>query len=228
MSENDIGPKNFSLLQKIFVANTKIEYLNIADCLIDGNQTRILCRSLKANRKLQYFYLRNCDIKDVGSEAIAELIENNDNLKELEVFKCAISSKGGRAIEGALRSNFCIEKLSIGDNHLGKEQLHDIQQSVIFNTQYNQMKDSNRKFEGFAHKLIAESLKEWASKSTFVQEKLNQRLHIDNKDELDALIAECYFSDTTFINKDEFQIKGTESLMTSQSEPMGSFSKEPK
>ena len=78
------------------------------------------------------------------------------------------------------------------------------------------MKEANKKFEGFAHKLIAESLKEWASKSKFVQEKLNQRLHIKQGDELDSLIAQCYFSDTTFINKEEFQIQNTESLRESQ------------
>ena len=55
------------------------------------------------------------------------------------------------------------------------------------------MKDSNKKFEGFAHDLIAESLKEWALESKFVQDKLDQRLKIDNKDELDDKIAKAYF-----------------------------------
>ena len=73
--------------------------------------------------------------------------------------------------------------------------IEQIQQSVIFNTQYNQMKDSNKKFEGFAHDLIAESLKEWAQESQFVQDKLDQRLKIDNQDELDKLIAKAYFKD---------------------------------
>lgn len=36
ISENDIGPKNFNLLQPIFKKNVKITYLNIADCKIDG------------------------------------------------------------------------------------------------------------------------------------------------------------------------------------------------
>jgi len=34
------------------------------------------------------------------------------------------------------------------------------------------MKDSNKKFEGFAHNLIAESLKKWAGHSKFVAAKL--------------------------------------------------------
>ena len=34
------------------------------------------------------------------------------------------------------------------------------------------MKESNKKFEGFAHNLIAESLKRWAKNSTFVADKL--------------------------------------------------------
>mgnify|MGYP002396097479 FL=1 len=67
LSENDLGPKNFSLLQKIFKVNTKIESLNIADCWIDGEQTDYLCQSLKKNTKLKYLYLRNCRIGDRGS-----------------------------------------------------------------------------------------------------------------------------------------------------------------
>ena len=38
------------------------------------------------------------------------------------------------------------------------------------------MKDSNKKFEGFAHHLIAESLKRWAHQSNFVAVKLEERL----------------------------------------------------
>lgn len=38
-----MGPKNFNLLQKIFKNNVNIEHLNIADCKIDGEQTKELC-----------------------------------------------------------------------------------------------------------------------------------------------------------------------------------------
>ena len=51
------------------------------------------------------------------------------------------------------------------------------------------MKDANRRFEGFAHNLIAESLKRWAHHSNFVAEKLKERLR-HPLDELDSLIAE--------------------------------------
>jgi len=56
------------------------------------------------------------------------------------------------------------------------------------------MKDSNKKFEGFAHNLIAESLKKWAGHSTFVAAKLEQRLRAP-LDELDEKIAEVIFKD---------------------------------
>jgi hypothetical protein len=88
------------------------------------------------------------------------------------MFNCEIAELGGNAIGNALKTNFCIEKLSIGDNTLNTKDVEQIQQSVIFNTQYNQMKESNKKFEGFAHNLIAESLKRWAKQSNFVFDKL--------------------------------------------------------
>jgi Ran GTPase-activating protein (RanGAP) involved in mRNA processing and transport len=105
---------------------------------------------------------RSSDIGDTGAMALANLVAGHPTLVELEVFRCCIGEKGGRAIERALKTNFCIEKLCIGDNMMSHADYDQIQQSVIFNTQYNQMKDSNRKFEGFAHNLIAESLKRWA------------------------------------------------------------------
>lgn len=54
------------------------------------------------------------------------------------------------------------------------------------------MKDSNKKFEGFAHHLIAESLKRWANQSDFVAVKLEERLR-HPLDELDSMIAEVMF-----------------------------------
>ena len=68
---------------------------------------------------------------------MASLIKNNKSIVELEIFNCGISEKGGAAIGDALRTNFCIEKLSIGENILNKKDVEQIQQSVIFNTQYN-------------------------------------------------------------------------------------------
>lgn len=54
------------------------------------------------------------------------------------------------------------------------------------------MKDANRKFEGFAHELIAESLRRWATQSPFVRDKLNERLR-KPRDQLDRQIAEVMF-----------------------------------
>ena len=54
------------------------------------------------------------------------------------------------------------------------------------------MKDSNKKFEGFAHHLIAESLKRWAHQSNFVAVKLEERLR-HPLDALDQMIAEVMF-----------------------------------
>ena len=54
------------------------------------------------------------------------------------------------------------------------------------------MKESNRKFDEFAHNLIAESLKKWSKESQFVQDKLKQRLE-NCVDELDQRIAGVIF-----------------------------------
>ena len=120
---------------------------------------------------------------------MASLIRGNKSIVELEVFNCNITENGGIAIGDALKTNFCIEKLSIGENILNKDDVNQIQQSVIFNTQYNQMKDSNRKFEGFAPELIAKSLQRWGQQSGFVAAKLQERLHCP-LDDLDVKIAE--------------------------------------
>ena len=50
------------------------------------------------------------------------------------------------------------------------------------------MKTQNQKFDGFAHTLIAESLKRWASHNRFVADKLQERLR-NPLDELDEKIA---------------------------------------
>ena len=185
LSENDIGKINFMTLIPIFQSNVAIQTLNVADCNIDGNCVAKLCSMLKqTNTTLQTLKFRNSDLSDVGAQGIAELLSNHMSLVELEIFNCGITEKGGNIIGNALKTNFCLEKLSIGENILNKRDVEQIQQSVIFNTQYNQMKDSNRKFEGFAHNLISESLKRWANHSNFVADKLKERLRFP-LDELD-------------------------------------------
>lgn len=145
----------------------------MADCKIDAACATELCRILeKTNKSLKNLYFRNSRIGDEGALAVASLLRGNTSLVELEIFNCAISERGGTAIGEALKTNFCIEKLSIGENILNKRDVEQIQQSVIFNTQYNQMKESNNKFDGFAHTLISESLKRWAAQSNFVAAKL--------------------------------------------------------
>ena len=137
---------------------------------------------------MQSLKFRNSNLGRVGADSIAQLIKGHMTLVELEIFSCAIDEAGGNAIGNALKTNFCIEKLSIGENILDSEDVEQIKQSVLFNTQYNQMKDSNKKFGGFAHNLIAESLKRWAQHSDFVADKLKERLQ-NPLDDLDHKIA---------------------------------------
>ena len=68
--------------------------------------------------------------------------------------------------------NFCIERFSIGENTIVKKDIETIQMSVVFNTNYNQIKQSHVKYEGFSYNLIAEKLKKWAKDSKFVEKKL--------------------------------------------------------
>lgn len=53
-----------------------------------------------------------------------------------------------------------------------KKDIETIQMSVVFNTNYNQIKQSHAKYEGFSYNLIAEKLKKWAKDSKFVEKKL--------------------------------------------------------
>lgn len=70
ISENDLGPENFKVLQKIFEANIHLELINIADCKVNGEQIEQLCEHLMRNKYLKYFYLRNCKFQDRGAIAI--------------------------------------------------------------------------------------------------------------------------------------------------------------
>ena len=54
-----------------------MELLNLANCTIDGEETRKLCEGLSGNQKLKYLYLRNNDLGETGSEAISKLILSN-------------------------------------------------------------------------------------------------------------------------------------------------------
>lgn len=85
-----------------------------------------------------------------------------------------------------------MQKLSVGNNFINDDTFEIIQNAVIFNTNFNAIKQSNEKYEGFAHHLIAEQLKKWASTDKFISAKLEQRLK-SPKDEIDTLLATVMF-----------------------------------
>ena len=64
----------------------------------------------------------------------------NKSMIELDLYNCQISKQGGTFIGAALKQNFCIERFSIGENTIHKKDIETIQMSVVFNTNYNQMK----------------------------------------------------------------------------------------
>ena len=131
-------------------------------------------------------------IGDQGAESLSKLILHNKSMIELDLYNCQIRENGGSLIGNALRQNFCIEKFSIGENTIHRKDIDTIQQSVVFNTNYNSTKFGHKKYDGFAHNLIAESLKKWASGSLFVAKKLEQRLRAP-VDETDQQIANVIF-----------------------------------
>lgn len=58
---------------------------------------------------------------------------------------------------------------------------------MIFNNQYNKLKENNRKYDEFAHKLIAESLKRWSGSNPMIQDKIIERLK-NPQDSLDSKV----------------------------------------
>ena len=127
-----------------------IELLNLAECKIDGQQTKELCESLMLNQSLKYFYLRNCSLELIGAEYLSKLILGNKTIIELDIYNCKLPIEGGSLIGHALKQNFCIEKLSIGENNISRKDIETIQLSVVFNTNYNQIKVNHSKYDGFA------------------------------------------------------------------------------
>lgn len=114
------------------------------------------------------------------------------SILELDLYNCYLDEVCGSTISKSLEQNFCIEKFSIGNNRILEKDIEKIQLSVLFNTQYNQQKNSQVNFVGYAHNIIAESLKKWALSSKFVTNKLYQRLRVP-VDELDSQIAGVLF-----------------------------------
>jgi Ran GTPase-activating protein (RanGAP) involved in mRNA processing and transport len=103
LSFNDVGPQNFSLLQRIFKSNIYLELLNLANCGINGEETANLCEGLLLNQSLKYLYLRNNELRDEGSEAISKLILTNQSMIELDLYNCKINESGGNLIGTALK-----------------------------------------------------------------------------------------------------------------------------
>ena len=69
--------------------------------------------------------------------------------------------------------------------------LEQLQQAVLLNSQYNKLKEKNRKFDNIAHSLIAEALKRWIGSNVYLLEKLRVRLS-NPKDKLDEQVRKIH------------------------------------
>lgn len=87
-------------------------------------------------------------------------------------------------IKEGLTFNFTVERVQVGNNKMSEMLLEQLQQAVLLNSQYNKLKEKNRKFDNIAHSLIAEALKRWIGQNTYLLDKLKVRLS-HPKDKLD-------------------------------------------
>ena len=77
--------------------------------------------------------------------------------------------------------------MHVGNNKMSETLLEQLQQAVLLNSQYNKLKEKNRKFDNIAHSLIAEALKRWIGQNSYLLEKLKVRL-AHPKDKLDEQV----------------------------------------
>ena len=144
------------------------------------------------NVVIKYLYLGNNPFGAVGAEAVSQLILKSGSLVELDLFNCQIEEQGAIRIGQVLKLNFSTQKVSVGANQISEDTLGVISSSVVFNTNYNEIKHGHAKYVGFAHNLIAEALKKWANTDKFIASKLEERLK-SPVDELDSQVAAVIF-----------------------------------
>lgn len=119
-----------------------------------------------------------------AADALSLLIKSNLSLFEIEVQGCSLMDDEALKIKEGLTFNFTVERVQVGNNKMSEMLLEQLQQAVLLNSQYNKLKEKNRKFDNIAHSLIAEALKRWIGQNTYLLDKLKVRLS-HPKDKLD-------------------------------------------
>ena len=130
---------------------------------------------IESHTSLQELELFNCGISEKGGQYIGEALKTNFWIEKLSIGDNNLDEVPENSATKYAYHYLFYFTLNRGKSkgaNMHQKNVESIQQSVIFNTQYNQLKESNRKFEGFAHSLISESIKRWASTSSFVTDKL--------------------------------------------------------
>lgn len=176
-------------LCKPMAKNVNLNKLNLSSCGLGPDGCQKVCKTIETFKNLQYVNLSNNNAQSEGAMHIADLLNVNHHILEIDLFNNQIGKEGGEAIGQALTNNFIIQKLSIGDNKIKQTEMDVILESVMFNTQYTKLKNTNERFGDFGYNLMAESIKRWTSQSKFVQDKLEARLR-QCEDEIDQKLAE--------------------------------------
>ncbi len=146
---------------------------------------------------LQHVNLSGNTFDSDAADALSLLIKSNLSLFEIEVQGCALMDEEALKIKEGLTFNFTVERVHVGNNKMSETLLEQLQQAVLLNSQYNKLKEKNRKFDNIAHSLIAEALKRWIGANSYLLEKLKVRL-AHPKDKLDEQVrALMYRSQST-------------------------------
>lgn len=114
------GAEGCKDLALVLSKTTKLEYLDLRDCVCEDEGMKLVCHSLwSADPPLEEFNVSGNDLSKSGARGLADFLEEN---RTIRIFSCCeneITSLGAKIIFEALSDSTAIEEIRLDDNEIG-------------------------------------------------------------------------------------------------------------
>jgi hypothetical protein len=118
-------------LARILGLNSYIKELDLDECGLGDEGTRVIAEMLRVNSTLQVIDLSyNYSIGVKGALAIAEMLKVNSTLQVINLQNNRIGDDGARALAKAMKFNSSLQEINLSDNGIASEKLQLIDQAL--------------------------------------------------------------------------------------------------
>ena len=121
---------------------TKLKYLNLSNCLLQPNETKVIFGILKRMEYLQHVDLSSNIMESDAINDVAAMIKNNEHIQSLFLPNGIINKKDFKTVIQAMQTVSSLEYVDFNNNTVDNELASDVAAFIVKNIKLKEFKFS--------------------------------------------------------------------------------------